>query len=141
MLRVLVLGDVLSPATVAFLCRRLWSFRRENKVDFTVVNGENAGFLSGIGSKDAALLLDVMSFETNEKILDLFLGNRIEHESKRYGSIPPKDPAKWARICEHIIRHMNEGWAGGHHYGIEYWEIWNEPDVNPQCWDGPVEEF
>ena len=36
------------------------------------------------------------------------LGNRIEHESKRYGSIPPKDPAKWARICEHIIRHMNE---------------------------------
>jgi hypothetical protein len=69
------------------------------------------------------------------------LGNRIEHESKRYGSVPPKDPAKWARICEHIIRHMNEGWAGGHHYGIEYWEIWNEPDVNPQCWDGPVEEF
>ena len=69
------------------------------------------------------------------------LGNRIEHESKRYGSIPPKDYAKWARICEHIIRHMNEGWADGHHYGIEYWEIWNEPDVNPQCWDAPVEDF
>ena len=58
MLRVLVLGDVLSPATVEFLCRRLWQFRRENKVDFTVVNGENAGFLSGIGSKDASLLLE-----------------------------------------------------------------------------------
>ena len=58
MLRVLALGDVLSPATVEFLCRRLWQFRRENKVDFTVVNGENAGFLSGIGSKDASLLLD-----------------------------------------------------------------------------------
>lgn len=69
------------------------------------------------------------------------LGNRIEHESKRYGSLPPKDYAKWARICEHIIRHMNEGWADGHHYGIEYWEIWNEPDVNPQCWDAPVEDF
>ena len=69
------------------------------------------------------------------------LGNRIEHESKRYGALPPKDPAKWARICEHIIRHMNEGWANGHAYGIEYWEIWNEPDVNPQCWDGPIEEF
>ncbi|MBP3705118.1 MAG: hypothetical protein J6I98_06250, partial [Clostridia bacterium] len=40
----------------------------------------------------------------------------------------PSDPAKWARVCEHIIRHYNEGWADGFHYGIEYWEIWNEPD-------------
>ena len=57
MLRILALGDVISPATVGFLSRRLWSYRREMEVDFTVVNGENAGFLSGIGSKDAALLL------------------------------------------------------------------------------------
>ena len=69
------------------------------------------------------------------------LGNKIEHESKRYGALPPKDPHKWARICEHIIRHMNEGWADGTHAGIEYWEIWNEPDLNPQCWDGPKEVF
>ena len=69
------------------------------------------------------------------------LGNKIEHESKRYGAIPPKDPHKWARICEHIIRHMNEGWADGTHAGIEYWEIWNEPDLHPQCWDGPSEAF
>ncbi len=69
------------------------------------------------------------------------LGNKIEHESKRYGAIPPKDFAKWARICEHIILHMNEGWADGHHYGIEYWEVWNEPDLFPQCWDGPKELF
>ena len=57
MLRILALGDVISPATVGFLSRRLWSYRREMEIDFTVVNGENAGFLSGIGSKDAALLL------------------------------------------------------------------------------------
>ena len=69
------------------------------------------------------------------------LGQKIEHESKRYGAIPPKDYAKWARICEHIIRHMNYGWADGHSYGIEYWEIWNEPDLHPQCWDGTDEEF
>jgi len=69
------------------------------------------------------------------------LGNKIEHESKRYGALPPKDPHKWARICEHIIRHMNEGWADGTHAGIEYWEIWNEPDLHPQCWDGPNEAF
>ena len=69
------------------------------------------------------------------------LGNKIEHESKRYGAIPPKDCGKWARICEHVIRHMNEGWANGHEYGIRYWEIWNEPDLHPQCWDGTNEEF
>ena len=33
--------------------------------------------------EDAALLLDAMSFETNEKILDKFLGNRIEQKGLR----------------------------------------------------------
>ncbi len=41
---------------------------------------------------------------------------------------PPKDHAKWARICEHVIRHYTEGWANGHKWKIRYWEIWNEPD-------------
>ena len=73
------------------------------------------------------------------------LGASIEHGYK-YGTYPPKDFHKWARICEHIIRHYNEGWADGFHYGIEYWEIWNEPDCrnndgsNP-CWQGTDEEF
>ena len=62
------------------------------------------------------------------------LGSRIEHEIKKYGTLPPADFHKWAVICEHIIRHMNEGWADGHNFGIEYWEIWNEPDLN---WDSP----
>ena len=69
------------------------------------------------------------------------LGNKIEHGSKRYGAVPPADYEKWARVCEHIIRHMNEGWANGHEYGIEYWEIWNEPDLHPQCWDGANADF
>ena len=42
--------------------------------------------------------------------------------------LPPTDYTKWAQICEHIIRHYNEGWANGFNYNIEYWEIWNEPD-------------
>ena len=59
---------------------------------------------------------------------------------------PPKDFAKWARICEHIIRHYNEGWADGFHYGIEYWEIWNEPEngATPetnQMWTGTPEQY
>ena len=57
------------------------------------------------------------------------LGVTIEnaYNIKAYRIYPPKDFAKWARICEHVIRHYNEGWANGYKYGIKYWEIWNEP--------------
>ena len=73
------------------------------------------------------------------------LGAAIEHYYK-YGTRVPKDYGKWARICEHIIRHYTEGWANGFHYDIEYWEIWNEPDCrNPDgshpCWQGTCEQF
>ncbi|MBQ7913639.1 MAG: hypothetical protein IJ506_01310 [Clostridia bacterium] len=68
------------------------------------------------------------------------LGITIEWGSKKYRTYPPKDMAKWARICEHVIKHYNEGWANGFHYGIEYWEIWNEPE-NPPMWSGTMEEF
>lgn len=56
------------------------------------------------------------------------LGSKIEHGSKKYGTIVPADFNKWAVICEHIIRHYNEGWANGFHHNIIYWEIWNEAD-------------
>lgn len=78
------------------------------------------------------------------------LGQSIEHGSKKYGIYPPKDYKKWAQICEHIIRHYNEGWANGFHWDIRYWEIWNEPDLDspqdrwmtdPLCWGGSEEEF
>ena len=69
------------------------------------------------------------------------LGSKIEHWPKHYGIMPPKDYQKWAVVCEHIIMHMNEGWADGYHMGIEYWEIWNEPDFNDKCWTGTPEEF
>ena len=43
------------------------------------------------------------------------LGVTIENyfHMKAYRIYPPKDFDKWARICEHIIRHYNEGWADG----------------------------
>jgi len=69
------------------------------------------------------------------------LGQKIEHGTKKYGIWPPKDFMKWAIVCEHLIAHMNEGWADGHHYGIEYWEIWNEPDLYGKCWMGTPEQF
>ncbi len=70
------------------------------------------------------------------------LGVTIENDYKikAYNIHPPKDYAKWARICEHVILHYNEGWADGYHYGIEYWEIWNEPE-NPMMWTGTPEQY
>ena len=77
------------------------------------------------------------------------LGQSIEHTKRKYGAYPPEDFRKWARICEHIIRHYNEGWADGFHWNIRYWEIWNEPDldsedyrlVNPRTWAGTDRQF
>ena len=76
------------------------------------------------------------------------LGESIEHTVKQYNIFPPKDYLKWAKICEHVIRHYNEGWADGFHLGIKYWEIWNEPDLDiedwktkPHTWGGSPEQF
>ncbi len=76
------------------------------------------------------------------------LGHRIEHEVKKHGTLPPKDFHKWAVICEHIIRHYTEGWADGFNFKMDYWEIWNEPDLHwnrddivSPTWGGTKEQF
>lgn len=76
------------------------------------------------------------------------LGVTIENFAhiKAYRIHPPKDYGKWARICEHVVRHYNEGWADGFRYGITYYEIWNEPDILPDktkntMWSGTKEEY
>ena len=75
------------------------------------------------------------------------LGTKIEHEVKKYNTLPPKDFKKWAEICEHIIMHYTEGWADGFKYDIKYWEIWNEPDLDPEdatnkrTWGGTNAQF
>ena len=76
------------------------------------------------------------------------LGVTIENSAKikAYRLDPPSNYHKWARICEHIIRHYTEGWANGFHYKIEYWEIWNEPDnyedpMENQMWRGTKEQY
>ena len=76
------------------------------------------------------------------------LGVTIEnaHMVKAHRIFPPKDFAKWARICEHVVRHYREGWANGYRYDITYWEIWNEPDdcyTNEMAamWKGTPEQY
>ena len=68
------------------------------------------------------------------------LGESIDHSGDNLYINPPADYMKWAQICEHIIRHYNEGWASGYEYDIKYWEIWNEPD-NDLMWTGTMEEY
>ena len=76
------------------------------------------------------------------------LGASIEHWSKKYNTLPPADYAKWAEVCAKIIEHYNHGWNGGFQHGIEYWEIWNEPDLRENqpadcrpTWGGTAQEF
>ena len=75
------------------------------------------------------------------------LGESIESRSRQYSNggffvQPPKDFAKWAKICVNIIRHYNEGWANGFRYNIKYWEIWNEPAENVSgMWPGTVQQY
>lgn len=73
------------------------------------------------------------------------LGVTIENSAEQEWGIPmyiqpPADYLKWARVCEHIIRHYNEGWADGYHMEIRYWEIWNEPE-SEAMWTRTFEEF
>ena len=78
--------------------------------------------------------------------LGVTIDNAVNDGFPGYFIDPPKDYAKWARICEHVIRHYTEGWADGFRMKATYWEIWNEPDnepdqkVNP-LWNAPFSEY
>lgn len=95
------------------------------------------------------LLTDIYIQTTLEAGTETFyrLGASIEHWAKKYNTLPPPDFKKWAVICEHIIAHYTEGWADGFHHKLTYWEIWNEPDLDPdgstnkRCWGGLAAEF
>ncbi|MBQ7363102.1 MAG: YmdB family metallophosphoesterase [Clostridia bacterium] len=56
-MRILAIGDVTSPSAAEYLASKLWSFREREKIDFTVVNAENAGFITGVSADIADRLL------------------------------------------------------------------------------------
>lgn len=56
-LKILVIGDVTSPKGLEHLKKNLWNFRKTNGIDFCVVNGENASFVTGISPEGAVELL------------------------------------------------------------------------------------
>ncbi len=67
------------------------------------------------------------------------LGESIECGT-HFRTCPPKDYAKWTRICLNIVRHYTEGWADGHHWDMTDWAVWEEPN-NPNLWNGPFEAY
>ncbi len=77
------------------------------------------------------------------------LGESIEHQPvKKYVRADRWDPERLARVCVNIVRHYNEGWKDGKRWGIRYWEIWNEPDLDQgrpfedrRTWTGTPEQF
>ena len=56
-MRILAVGDVCSEAGCNHLLSVLPRFKKENSVDFTVVNGENSAASNGISKQSAQLLL------------------------------------------------------------------------------------
>ena len=56
-MKILAVGDVTGPGGVAHLEKNLWAVRKKYAIDFCVVNGENASFISGVGREAADVLL------------------------------------------------------------------------------------
>lgn len=56
-MKILCIGDVTSPAGVRHLEEELWRVRRDNGVDFCVVNAENASLVSTLSREQAQVLL------------------------------------------------------------------------------------
>lgn len=65
-MRILCIGDVTSPKGVEHLRQNLWRIRKEKKIDFCVVNAENASVITGASAHDAETLFasgaDCLSF-------------------------------------------------------------------------------
>ena len=55
-MRFLCIGDVTSPKGVEHLQKKLWKFRKDEAVDFCVVNAENASIITGASVDDAKTL-------------------------------------------------------------------------------------
>ncbi|MBQ4328708.1 MAG: hypothetical protein IJC27_03175 [Lentisphaeria bacterium] len=75
------------------------------------------------------------------------LGTSIEHTTHEknpdahFNTLVPRDFSRYAEILAGIVRHYTRGWADGFEYkDMEYWEIWNEPELG-QMWAGSEDEF
>ena len=102
-LKILAIGDITSPGGTAHLEKNLWAIRRKFGVDFCVVNGENASFISGISREGAEKLL--------RSGADVITGGN--HTMQNHAALPMLD-----EFAE-VIRPINYGdGAPGHGYTV-----------------------
>lgn len=102
-MKILAIGDVTSPAGLAHLNKNLWRIREKHGVDFCVVNGENASFITGISAEGAEELL--------RSGADVITGGN--HTLQNHAAYSMLDE------CEALLRPINYGsGAPGHGYCI-----------------------
>ena len=92
-MRILAIGDVTSPAGLSHLAKNLWKYREENKIDFVIVNGENASFITGIseeGEYTADIIEALRRRDEIFEILDSFKTKdmtKTEEERRDQGAV------------------------------------------------------
>ena len=102
-MRILAIGDVTSPCGLEHLRKSLWSVRRANKIDFCIVNGENASFITGISPDGAEELIKAGADAITG-------GNHTMHNKATYTALDER---------EELLRPINFGdRAPGHGYAI-----------------------
>lgn len=77
--------------------------------------------------------------ETGADII-LRLGESTDPFPKKLYANTPSDLEKWASVCEHIVMHYNEGFAGGFKMNIKQLEIFGGAD-DSRIFSGAPEEF
>ena len=70
----------------------------------------------------------------------LRLGESTDPFPKKLYTKTPDDLQKWASVCEHIVMHYNEGFAGGYKMNLKQLEIFGGAD-DPRVFSGSPEEF
>ena len=102
-MKLLVIGDVTSRGGIMHLKKNLWRVRQEENVDFCIVNGENASFITGISEELAEEL-----FAAGADVITG--GNHTMHNTRAYTYLDDKNA---------ILRPINFGdGAPGHGYAI-----------------------
>ncbi len=103
--RVLCLGDIVGTAAVEYISHRLWNFRKQNNINLTVANGENADPGNGITRASAEKLLssgvDVITSGNHvwqKKDMHAYLDEC--RYMLRPANYPSRDPGSGAVLCD-----------------------------------------
>ncbi len=112
-MKIFAIGDIVGERAVAYLREKLWEYRRRERIDLVIANGENASETNGITAKTAQELLaagvDVITLG-NHAFGKRDLYPLLEREERiiRPANFPPEAPgmgytladaAGWRVLC------------------------------------------